>query len=121
VRNKIDLVARSAEVKEQGAYPCVAISARENLGLDLLKTTIKTAIGVSNQEASFSARVRHVHALERASQHLDAAYALLERHESSELIAEDLRQCQQALAEITGAFTSEDLLGRIFSSFCIGK
>ena len=72
-------------------------------------------------ESGFSARRRHLDALHQASTHLEHGRAQLTQAGAGELLAEDLRQAQQALAEITGAFSSDDLLGRIFSSFCIGK
>jgi tRNA modification GTPase len=68
-----------------------------------------------------SARRRHLDALARTDRHLQEARRQLLDRRAGELMAEELRQAQQALAEITGAFTSDDLLGRIFSSFCIGK
>ncbi len=67
------------------------------------------------------ARRRHLDALERAQQLLETGAEQLKRHGAGELLAEDLRQAQQVLGEITGAFSSDELLGRIFSSFCIGK
>ena len=69
----------------------------------------------------FSARRRHVDALRRADEYLRQAETMLVTHHAGELAAEDLRLAQQCLSEITGAFSSDDLLGRIFSSFCIGK
>ena len=72
-------------------------------------------------EGGFSARCRHLDALQRAASALDHGYRQLTLAGSGELLAEDLRQAQQVLGEITGAFSSDDLLGRIFSSFCIGK
>jgi tRNA modification GTPase len=72
-------------------------------------------------EGSFSARRRHLEALENARFYLLAGQQQLKEYRAGELLAEDLRQAQEALNQITGAFTSDDLLGRIFSSFCIGK
>ena len=72
-------------------------------------------------EGSYSARARHVAALERASASLQAAEAALTEARAGELAAEELRQVQHALGEITGEFSDEDLLGRIFADFCIGK
>jgi tRNA modification GTPase len=72
-------------------------------------------------EGGFMARRRHVDALERTRQLLETGAEQLEAHGAGELLAEDLRQAQQVLSEITGEFSSDDLLGRIFSSFCIGK
>lgn len=75
----------------------------------------------SGQEGEFIARRRHLDAIQRASEHLLTGRAALQDQGSGELLAEDLRQAQQALSEITGEFTADDLLGQIFSSFCIGK
>jgi tRNA modification GTPase len=72
-------------------------------------------------ESAFSARRRHLDALRKAAEYLDHGHAQLTLAGAGELLAEDLRQAQQALGEITGTFSSDDLLGRIFSSFCIGK
>ena len=98
------------------------ISARTGAGIDELKQYLKDLVGYDAASGSgFSARRRHLDALTRALQHLADARTQLLAAAAGELVAEDLRQCQQALAEITGAFTSDDLLGKIFSSFCIGK
>ena len=75
----------------------------------------------SNTEGGFLARRRHLQALNTAAEHLQQGYQQLVYAKSGELLAEELRLAQQALSEITGEFTSDDLLGRIFSSFCIGK
>jgi tRNA modification GTPase len=122
VRNKIDLTHDNPTVDQHGNKTFVAISAKMNVGLDLLKAAIKSSIGFStHNEGTFSARQRHIDALERAAQSLTAAYHQLIETKAGELVAEDLRQAQRALDEITGEFSTEDLLGRIFSSFCIGK
>ena len=72
-------------------------------------------------EGGFTARRRHLDALERAKRALLAGQTQLQSHGAGELLAEGLRQCQKHLGEITGEFSSDDLLGEIFSSFCIGK
>jgi tRNA modification GTPase len=83
---------------------------------------LKDSVGYhSNEASSFLARRRHLDALQRAKQHMDQAQQHLQTHHAGELCAEELRLAQHALAEITGEFTSDDLLGRIFTSFCIGK
>ena len=74
-----------------------------------------------NTEGKFSARRRHWQALEKAGRDLEAGRSQLIGTGAGELLAEDLRQCQEHLGEITGSFSSDDLLGEIFSSFCIGK
>ena len=100
----------------------VALSAHTGAGLDLLRQHLKEVMGLEEgSEGLFSARRRHLEALEQASASLDAGAEQLEHMGAGELLAEDLRQAQQALGEITGTVTSDALLGRIFSSFCIGK
>jgi tRNA modification GTPase len=91
-------------------------------GLPELRAHLKEAAGYQSADGgAFSARRRHLDALERAGQHVRAAQAHLLERRAGELVAEELRLAQQALGEITGEFTSDDLLGKIFSSFCIGK
>ncbi len=100
----------------------VAISAKTGEGMELLRDHLKQAMGYSTPEAgAVSARARHLEALARARVHLEAAANQLTETRAGELVAEELRGAQQALGEITGEFSSDDLLGRIFSSFCIGK
>jgi tRNA modification GTPase len=119
VRNKIDLV--TADLPDNGTGGCVTvcISAKEGTGLASLRSALLHAIGWRGQEEQiFVARVRHLAALERAARHLAVAATATER---LELYAEELRLAQAALSEITGEFTADDLLGEIFSQFCIGK
>ena len=122
VRNKIDRSGRSAgPVASTGDIPEIAISALDGRGLDALRTHLKECMGYQVAgEGSFSARRRHIDALERVRAHLKTSLSQLAARRG-ELAAEELRQAQQRLGEITGEFTSDDLLGRIFSSFCIGK
>lgn len=116
--NKSDMATVSPPV----ATDSLAISARTGAGIDELKQYLKNLVGYDAASGSgFSARRRHLDALERAMQHLEHARQQLLGSAAGELMAEDLRQCQHALGEITGSFTSDELLGRIFSSFCIGK
>lgn len=104
------------------AYVEVVLSARQGQGLDTLRQTLKQAMGFQTEGAGmFTARRRHLDALERARQSLATGLAQLLDTGAGELLAEDLRVAQEALSEITGEFTADDLLGRIFSSFCIGK
>jgi tRNA modification GTPase len=122
VRNKIDLAGVGAyeQVSERGCE--IGISARTGEGLDLLRQRICTAVGAASAtDGQFLARRRHIEALKRTADGLGHALARLADGSSLELIAEDLRVAQHALGEITGELTSEDLLDRIFSSFCIGK
>jgi tRNA modification GTPase len=102
--------------------PRVMLSALTGEGLDLLRAHLKHAMGFHSAEAgTVSARQRHLDALGRARAHVDEAARQLKERRAGELVAEELRAAQQALGEITGEFTTDDLLGRIFSSFCIGK
>jgi tRNA modification GTPase len=123
IRNKADLSGESVvlEVCNDG-HVTISLSAKSAEGLDLLREHLKACMGYEQtSESSFSARRRHIEALQQASTHLEHGYAQLTLAGAGELLAEDLRMAQQALGEITGAFSSDDLLGRIFSSFCIGK
>ncbi|MGC3981255.1 MAG: tRNA uridine-5-carboxymethylaminomethyl(34) synthesis GTPase MnmE [Steroidobacteraceae bacterium] len=121
VMNKIDLAGKVPAL-EDTQPPRVFLSAQNGDGLSLLAEHLKSCIGYNSSESgSFLARRRHLEALQRAAQHMQQAQMhLLTRH-AGELCAEELRMAQQALSEITGEFTSDDLLGRIFTSFCIGK
>ena len=122
VHNKIDLAETRARVQAQAGATHVWLSARNGSGLDLLIAELKRHAGHGDAaEGAFSARARHVTALERAQEHLAAAAAALDPHHAAELAAEELRLVQHRLGEITGEFSSDDLLGAIFSSFCIGK
>ncbi|MBI3575013.1 MAG: tRNA uridine-5-carboxymethylaminomethyl(34) synthesis GTPase MnmE [Gammaproteobacteria bacterium] len=121
VRNKIDLTGRVPGRQEQNGTTEIALSAKTGAGLELLRQHLKTCMGFQPVgEGAFMARRRHLDALRRAQAHVAAAHARA-RERADELLAEELRQAQQALSEITGAFTPDDLLGRIFASFCIGK
>jgi tRNA modification GTPase len=102
--------------------PAVAVSARTGDGVDRLRGELKHLVGFSSsEEGSFSARERHIRALLAAQDFLDSASRQLQGAGNLELVAEDLRQAQNSLGEITGTVTSDDLLGQIFSTFCIGK
>ncbi|OGI37402.1 MAG: tRNA uridine-5-carboxymethylaminomethyl(34) synthesis GTPase MnmE [Candidatus Muproteobacteria bacterium RBG_16_64_10] len=121
VRNKIDLSGRPAEVRETGGLIQVSLSVRAGTGHDLLREHLKTVAGFQPPgEGQFMARRRHLEALRRAQAHLAQAEAELKAR-AGELAAEQLRLAQQSLGEITGEFGADELLGRIFSSFCIGK
>lgn len=122
IQNKIDLIDREPAIIMQAGTPIISLSARYDKGINLLRAHIKSYAGLETQEDGlFLARRRHLDALQRAMQHMHAALTQLETIHSIELAAEDLRLAQCALNEITGEFTADDLLGRIFSSFCIGK
>lgn len=117
--NKADLMVGRDLVAPPGT---LAISAKTGLGLDQLREHLKAVMGFqASGEGVFTARRRHLDALARAAQSLDAGYRQLTEQGAGELLAEDLRDAQRALGEITGEFGADDLLGRIFSSFCIGK
>jgi len=120
--NKIDNSGRKAEIIETDSETDIALSAKTGDGLDILKGHLKQCMGYEqSNEGRFMARRRHIDALDNADQHLQTArYNLLEL-KAGELLAEELRCAQEQLNEITGEFTSDDLLGKIFSSFCIGK
>ena len=121
VYNKIDLTGRKPETETTCLPARVALSVRTGQGMELLEAHLKDAAGYhATGEDVFIARRRHLHALGRARTHLDEAEQRLQQG-AGELLAEELRLVQQCLSEITGEFNSEDLLERIFSSFCIGK
>jgi tRNA modification GTPase len=118
--NKIDLLERDPQI-DLGKIPVVALSARDNLGFDRLRAHLKECVGYQHVETGvLSARRRHLDALRQARIHLNAAVGQLSPP-TAELAAEELRLAQGFLGEITGEVTSDDLLGKIFSSFCIGK
>ena len=120
--NKIDLTGGPAGLWDvPGDVPHIGLSVATGAGLDILRAHLKACAGYSAGAGVFSARRRHLDALARAAAHLALAEARLQHDRAGELAAEELRLVQDALGEITGTFTSDDLLGRIFSSFCIGK
>jgi tRNA modification GTPase len=122
VHNKIDLHGQRPRNEQVGAITHLWLSARSGEGLDLLSRELRAAAGQGDTaEGAFSARARHVAALDRASGHLSRAASALADQRAGDLAAEELRCVQHELAELTGEFSSEDLLGRIFSDFCIGK
>jgi tRNA modification GTPase len=122
VFNKIDLTGSPARLDEDTAPPRVFLSARTGAGLDLLRTHLKATVGYRETESgALAARRRHLDALIRARQHVQNAADTLSTTRAFELFAEDLRLAQHDLSEITGEFTSDDLLAEIFGSFCIGK
>jgi tRNA modification GTPase len=123
VHNKIDATNEVAQVKEilqeNETATHIYISAKTGLGIDLLKSELLKLAGYeNNSEGVFMARARHLDALSQVQTHLNFA---AEQINSAELVAEELRISQEALSSITGEFTPDDLLGEIFSKFCIGK
>lgn len=118
IKNKIDLTNEPPGIQYRNVVPQVSLSIKHNIGLDLLKWEIKKSIGFTmHSENVFTARRRHVDALKRAYDTLQNA----SQQHTPDLMAEELRLTQNHLTEITGEFGSDDLLGKIFSSFCIGK
>lgn len=121
VCNKVDLSGRPVGEGRDELGPEIRLSARSGEGLDALRGHLKRVVGYEQAaEGSFMARRRHLEALTAAAAHLEQAAGRLAEG-AGELVAEELRLAQRHLSEITGEFTSDDLLGRIFESFCIGK
>ena len=122
VRNKIDLTGEVPGVDAVVEPAVVTLSALTGAGLDALRHLIKASAGFGEPgEGTVIARQRHLDSIRRARQHFDAGREQLDVNRAGELLAEELRAAQVALAEITGEFTSDDLLGEIFGKFCIGK
>jgi tRNA modification GTPase len=123
LRNKIDLTRESASCQTgvDSQVTIINLSAKTGCGLEELKQHLKKSAGYHGDENVFIARRRHIDALHITKQHLQDALEQLLVYKAGELVAEELRVAQQALGEITGEFRSDDLLGNIFSSFCIGK
>ncbi|MCB1567729.1 MAG: tRNA uridine-5-carboxymethylaminomethyl(34) synthesis GTPase MnmE [Xanthomonadales bacterium] len=122
VHNKIDMSHGSPRREWIEGVEHIHLSARSGAGLDLLRESLAQHAGAGDSEAgSFSARQRHVLALERALESVQDALRALAQEGSWELAAEDLRHSHAQLGEITGAVSTEDLLGQIFANFCIGK
>jgi tRNA modification GTPase len=127
VYNKIDKQEHPSEIVEQSdaiakQETAVYLSAKTGEGLDLLKQHLKSCMGYQKiNEGQFIARRRHLDAIDTAEEHLQLADKNLHELKAGELLAEELRLAQESLSSITGEFSSDDLLGRIFSDFCIGK
>ncbi|OOF56948.1 tRNA uridine-5-carboxymethylaminomethyl(34) synthesis GTPase MnmE [Rodentibacter myodis] len=122
VRNKIDLSGEADGLTEENGYQIIRLSAQTQQGVQRLRDHLKQAMGFQTGiEGGFLARRRHLEALEKAAEHLQIGLVQLTEFHAGELLAEELRLVQANLSEITGQFTSDDLLGNIFSSFCIGK
>ena len=122
VYNKIDLINGPARIEQHNDSTAIDISAKTGVGIDLLRKEILTIAGWQhNTEGLFTARQRHLEALTTAQAHLNSARTFATHESQLELLAEELRLSQLALSSITGEFTADDLLGEIFSHFCIGK
>jgi len=122
IRNKCDLSGEPSGVDNSQRYPVIRLSAKEQIGIAHLSSHLKDCMGFDQVgEDQVIARQRHITALEHAQTHVLQGKDQLELNMAGELLAEELRIAQDFLNEITGEFSSDDLLGKIFSSFCIGK
>ncbi|MCH1550491.1 MAG: GTP-binding protein, partial [Pseudomonadales bacterium] len=122
VMNKVDLLGPDRPVNSHiNEYPVFWISAKQSSGLEQLKDGILQILGVTPSETIFIARARHLEALDDALHHLMLSRKEIIGHQAIEIMAEELNLAHQSLGEIVGAVTPDDLLGRIFSEFCIGK
>lgn len=122
IHNKIDRYELNSKLSEKTAQIHIWLSAKTGEGLDVLREHLKHSMGFhQTSEGMFMARRRHLEALVQAQTFIEHGKQQLSESAAGELLAEDLRQAQQVLNEITGEFTSDDLLGKIFSSFCVGK
>lgn len=122
VHNKIDRLNKTPYIIKGEHRTEIYLSAKENHGIELLKEHLKQCMGFQSAgEGSFMARRRHLEAINKAITSVENGLFQLQEFSAGELLAEELRQAQNFLSEITGEFTSDDLLGRIFTSFCIGK
>jgi tRNA modification GTPase len=122
IHNKCDLSGKTPGIDEADESPIIHLSAKMGVGINLLREHLKHCMGYKDDnEGHFSARRRHLQSLDHAAEYLRVGQQQLALAAAPELLAEDLRQCQNCLGEITGTVSSDDLLGEIFSSFCIGK
>jgi len=122
IYNKIDLLGLEPEIKQTESGTQIYLSIKTGSGMELLKQHLKQSVGFNEATDNvFIARRRHIEALNKGHEFVESALDQLRGSQAGELVAEDLRQAQMSLAEITGTVSSDDLLGKIFSSFCIGK
>ena len=122
IRNKVDLVPQEPGLEDHDGLPVIRLSALTGEGTELLRKHLKVISGFGGESpGTFSARSRHLDALLRARAHIRAGFERLNAEVALDLAAEELRAAQGALGELTGELTSDDLLGEIFASFCIGK
>lgn len=126
-KGKLSILLNKCDLQPANDHPfapgvtTLTISAKQGLGIDQLRDHLKSCMGFEESDSNFIARRRHLNALSTADQHLQLASEQLAHAMAGELVAEELRLAQHALSAITGEFTADDLLGEIFSSFCIGK
>ncbi|MDQ5948584.1 MAG: tRNA modification GTPase, partial [Pseudomonadota bacterium] len=119
IHNKIDLSGETPRISQQNELTQIYLSAREGLGIDLLRAKLLALIGWDNSAGDvFLARTRHLDAMRLTVKHIDNAFS---NWQELEILAEELRYAHTALSSITGEFSADDLLGEIFSIFCIGK
>ncbi|MEB3768338.1 tRNA uridine-5-carboxymethylaminomethyl(34) synthesis GTPase MnmE [Acinetobacter sp. MD2] len=121
IGNKSDLTIQSPNLGELNGLRHVVVSAKQEMGVQTLIDAITAHAGFQPEEDTFIARTRHLDAMQRTQQYLAEAHLQLVEFQAGELMAESLRLAQNALGEITGDFSADDLLGKIFGSFCIGK
>ena len=121
IGNKCDLTGQIAQISDYQGFRQVLVSAKQEVGVQVLIDAITAHAGFHPEEDSFIARTRHLDAMKRTQHYLAEAHEQLVQFHAGELVAESLRLAQHALAEITGEFSADDLLGKIFGSFCIGK
>ncbi len=121
IYNKIDLSTQTARSSQQDGHTILYLSIKTGQGLELLQQHLKSILNLNDNEANFIARRRHLASLAAAKDALAKASKALHEKLAGELLAEDLKEMQNNLSEITGQFTADDLLGKIFSEFCIGK
>jgi len=121
ISNKCDLCGIAPQQVQEHGFDRIWLSAKRAEGIDGLVSLISARAGYQPEEDTFIARTRHVDAMRRCQAYLSDAHEQLVVYQAGELMAESLRMAQQALSEITGEFSADDLLGNIFGSFCIGK
>ena len=124
VFNKIDLLNQSAKIEDKNGHSTIYLSAKTGVGIEILSEKILALVGWHAHvagEGIFMARQRHLQALDQAQKHLSKAITWISNGEAMEVLAEELRLAQYSLSSIVGEFSADDLLGEIFSKFCIGK
>ena len=121
IGNKCDLTGQHAEITDYQGFRQIRVSAKQDMGVQSLIDAITAHAGFQPEEDTFIARTRHLDAMKRTQRYLAEAREQLVVFNAGELVAESLRLAQNALGEITGDFSADDLLGKIFGSFCIGK
>ena len=121
IGNKCDLMETTSHIEDFNGFRHIMVSAKQETGVQALIEAITAHAGFQPEEDTFIARTRHLDAMKRTQLYLAEAREQLVVYNAGELVAESLRLAQNALGEITGDFSADDLLGKIFGSFCIGK